>query len=180
MLPFLPLIHELRINNYICSLLAAHFFEVTEELWSDEINIWACPLPRRCRFDQIAVRIIGAGLAGETMRLGLYDSNGNLYPNNLLVDSGPIDISTTGLKTVAIDITQDKGMYWLCWFTDSDTVIIRGTYYSLMPIQSQDLLALRVAWWRSYTYNALPDPFPAGASQSHGIYNIGLRLAQVF
>jgi len=56
---------------------------------------------------------VGTGVAGATVRGGIYDSDSSGFPGSLLLDAGTIDASTTGYKSIAINITLSSGRFWL-------------------------------------------------------------------
>ena len=66
-------------------------------------------------YDQI--HIVVSTLGAGNVRVGLYTwNNGGL--GNLIEDFGLIDVSGTGQRSLAIDITLQPGYYWLATFND--------------------------------------------------------------
>ena len=61
--------------------------------------------------DSIRANVSTAGSAGAVVRLGVYASDANGEPSSLLVDAGTIDGTTTGLQSIAINITV-SGLVW--------------------------------------------------------------------
>lgn len=71
-------------------------------------------VPSTTTFTRIAVSLTGtAGSTGSVIRLGIYDSDSNNFPNNLVVDGGTVATTTTGSKSVTISQSLSKGLYWL-------------------------------------------------------------------
>lgn len=55
-------------------------------------------------------------LSASKCSVAIYDDNGSLYPNNLIVASADIDTSTTGLKTTTIsNVLNHNTLYWLAY-----------------------------------------------------------------
>ncbi len=70
--------------------------------------------------DRIGIEVTTA-VAGN-IRIGIYDNTSDtyLYPNNLLVDSGDINTSTTGMKTAIINPTLNpNSLYWFVILNDA-------------------------------------------------------------
>lgn len=71
----------------------------------------------------LSLEVTTAAGAGDNARLGLYDSNANGEPNNLLIDGGEVDISTTGVKEVTINQSVNPGIYFIaCNLENSATL----------------------------------------------------------
>ena len=120
------------------------------------------PVVRKMRLDQIGVRVV-TGVALGKARVGIYSSNSNNLPSTLLVDSGELDVSTSGTTVMAsIDITLDVGLYWSCLTFDSAVTIQGG-----ITQHSNYVLGLsptsNLAGWRcnSVAFAPLPSPPPA-------------------
>jgi len=56
---------------------------------------------------------VGTGVAGATVRGGIYNSDSSGFPGTLLIDAGTVDASTTGYKSIAINITLPTGRFWI-------------------------------------------------------------------
>lgn len=79
-------------------------------------------VPKTTLFDRIAIRVTTAG-TGTTprARIGVYKDNGNIYPGQLVLDAGEVDVSSTGLKELTINLKLKGGkLYWLA-FVGQDT-----------------------------------------------------------
>ncbi len=65
------------------------------------------------KIDRIGTEVTTAGGTGSVVRLGLYDSDGNGLPGNLISDAGTVASATTGGKEATVAITIKKGgRYW--------------------------------------------------------------------
>jgi len=124
--------------------------------------------PRRVRIDRIGCYVETAGAAGERARLGIYRENGDLYPGELAVDGGEVAVDAVGHKELVVDVVLEPGHYFIALVTNSGAARFYRTWRAGMQvIGSPDTSNLgRVSWYVSYTYGALPDPFPAGAVQA--------------
>lgn len=77
-------------------------------------------------FSEIGMNITSFA-AASSVRMGIYDCNGNLGdPANLILDAGTLDSSTNGIKTIAISQTlYDK--FWVCFICNGTPTIQAGT-----------------------------------------------------
>ncbi len=125
-------------------------------------RLWATPLlvPRRMTIDRLLVNIVAAQASG-LVRLGIYRSNADSDPGDLVVDGGTVDASTTGDKTVTVDEYLSPGWYWGAWEMNDGGITMRGravgSGFSLGWTNggNQPLMNLYV----THTFGALPDPF---------------------
>jgi hypothetical protein len=60
--------------------------------------------------DQLAIEV-STNVASSECRIGVYNADTDWQPTSLIVDSGIIDCSTTGVKTVSVSITLQPGRY---------------------------------------------------------------------
>lgn len=95
--------------------------------------------------------------AGGKVRVGVYNRATDCGPGTLIGESGEIDCSTTGNKSVTITVTNSTaGIKWLAICSNSSSIVIRGIGKS----SSLGRLSAGYAWYdtiyRSYTYAALP------------------------
>jgi hypothetical protein len=122
-------------------------------------NLDAFPIivPVEQAFDRIGVNVVSTP-AGK-LRLGIYaDNNGK--PGSRILDSGEIDVSSTGLKTATINITLEPGLYWLVKVQDNTPGLSGLNATDMFTIGLDSSLGIGTGWRRaSYNYAALPDPF---------------------
>jgi len=186
--PQSPLIYTLRLNTYIKSLALTG---TTSILWDGErdlVSVHYFPLTRRTRFDRIGIHIgTGAGGVGaKDAIVVLYDDDGNLYPNNLLAQSGLLDIKTTGCKYSAIDLTLDKGVYWLGYLTNNDEWETYMWDTGLQPIGNPGPTCRTqyFSWYGDYDELAdwpnPPNPFPIDGYEDQFYLSCVMRIVQVF
>ncbi len=124
--------------------------------------------------DRIACNVTSAGDGTSKIRLGIYGitSDTNLYPNALLVDSGELDSSTTGVKSATINLSLPKNsMVWLAVHAKVSTPQpnARGIPGDIMnPLGYDNTLGAdpkQVLEKTGVSFGALPDPFPASAAR---------------
>lgn len=63
--------------------------------------------------DRIGAEVTVAGSAGAVLRLGIYNDNGNGYPNKLVLDAGTIDATIVGPQEITINTVLPAGLYWI-------------------------------------------------------------------
>lgn len=117
--------------------------------------------------DRIGVNKLSG--AGPNVRLGIYQNTSDavLYPAALLLDAGAVAVAGGGIASLTISqALAADALYWLAIVTDG-TATFRGgglgVCYSLLGIDPSDLNHDGV-WQVSFTYAALPDPFPTTAT----------------
>jgi hypothetical protein len=92
------------------------------------------PVRRRMSVDRISINVTVAASSGTNCRLGVYDIQ-NSRPANLIVDAGEVNVSTTGIKEIAISLTLDPGLYALAVFFNANPTVVGATenfYHSNM------------------------------------------------
>lgn len=128
--------------------------------------IYAVPvyLSRAGEYDALEVSVT-TSQAASTARLGIYADNGSGEPGALIEDTGTFATTSTGFKTVALaaDRTLDPGLFWLVYFGDTTSVVLRASNhddaYAICSIQSgSDHLSISVLL-HSLAFAVLPDPF---------------------
>lgn len=84
-------------------------------------------------FDQITVNVSAAG-AGSSLLLGIYDSDAQNLPNNLLIKSSALDSTTTGQKTFGITQSFTAGqVIWLSLLNLTASVTYTAIAGSALP-----------------------------------------------
>jgi len=153
----------------------------THKIPAGELVVNAYPLTRKLRFDRIGVYIDVGGPPGSLIRLGFYDSDGQAYPQNLLVDSGDLD-GTVGGVTVStpIDLTLDKGLYFIAANSNIIGLTIYYTVNCLPTFWGDEAYGPYATLTIGQPYGPMPNPFPLGAGSPKGeINSFSLRLAEV-
>jgi hypothetical protein len=124
--------------------------------------------------DRIAINCQGAGDGTSRVRLGIYgmSSETNMYPGALLVDSGELDTSTTGIKSATISLALPaNSVVWLACLANTSAPMpqVRGGSYiahmasAASGFDSTLIADPKIHWEAAVTYGALPDPYPASA-----------------
>jgi len=136
-------------------------------------RLYTIPLliARKLTIDRIVAEITVLD-AGNVARLGIYRSNDNLYPTELVIDGGEVSVAAVAVVTVTVNQQLEKGLYWMAVLSNGI-----ATFRAISPNWSpmgRDPAALSseyVGYAAVQAYGALPDPFPAGAnlSTSNGI-----------
>lgn len=145
----------------------------TGALTANRLYAFPFVVGRTATLDRIAINVTTAA-SGSKARCGIYDTNDNGYPYNLVVDSGELDSGTTGIKSTTISQSLPGGhLYWLVVVSSGTptlrcaaaasvlTPLILGTSSSL---GTTHYLGLYV----SYTYAALPSTFPSSPTMITG------------
>ena len=118
--------------------------------------------------DRIAVNVT-TGVAGA-MRLGLYlaSSESNLYPGALVLDAGTVDVTATGVKTITISHALIGGATYWAVLVSNVAPTIRGLAIAgcsgALGISSALGTAPNTGMYAAFTYAALPNPYPSGAT----------------
>lgn len=146
----------------------------TQSATRDKLYAYPFIVPVEQAFDRIVVAVSTAQTGGVA-RCGIYDDSG-CYPDALVLDSGELDCSTTGYKTTTISETLPAGLYWLVLHSDATTLNITFramdynatspfSYYAILGKDPTNFITLPPTHWSlADTYQALQDPFPAGAT----------------
>lgn len=142
---------------------------------------YLCTFPllvaRNMTIDRIAVEVTATGTA-TAIRLGIYNNGVNLIPNTLLLDAGTIDPSTTGVKYVTVNQALTKGLYHLCYLLDGTATLRTASITSPYGLVVNNFAALNESVYVPQAYGALPNPFPAGETISHGSL-VAIRIASL-
>lgn len=69
-------------------------------------------VPTTLTFTGISTYVDVAASAGGVVRMGIYNADSRGRPNNLVLDAGTIDSTTTGIKTITISKSLTAGKYY--------------------------------------------------------------------
>ena len=131
-------------------------------------------VPAQIILDRIAVKTTTTANPGVA-RLGIYDAGTNLYPGSLILDAGTVDVSSSGLKSIAINQTLTPGLKWLVFITDTNGSFRKvKNPWPVLGTKNIDLNKALTGWQISGTTSPLPDPYPAGATK---LENVGCPVA---
>lgn len=156
-------------------------------------NLYAIPFisGRGGTIDRVSVNVTTAGQTTQTgeIRLGIYEatSDTNLYPAALIADFGTVNGLTIAIKTLTVSQALNPNrLYWLALTEDCD--LLAPTYRGTAIAAQYNLLGIAPTMPSTspgsvlsapFTYAALPNPFPAGASVLTGatVPQIAMRFA---
>lgn len=130
-------------------------------------------VPKTMKFDRIAIRVttLATGTTPK-VRLGIYEDKGDgtVYPGALVLDAGEVDVNTTGLKEITIDLTLKGGkLYWLTLVGQDTASLV------VAAIPAADSIATFMGFDNGLTgtpyfgyaitqsYGALPATYPTGS-----------------
>lgn len=140
-------------------------------------------LSRGQTVDRIACEVTTLA-AGAVARIGIYRATSlkNLYPSNLVLDSGEIDCSSNGVKAVTVSAFLSRGVYYACVLEGVGSATFKGMsnvgVYSDIFGRASNLTTAQLHITLARAYGALPAAFPAGAAfAAAGIPLIALRFA---
>lgn len=117
--------------------------------------------------DRLGIEVTTA-VAGN-MRIGIYGNTSDtyLYPASLLVDSGNLDTSTTGMKTAVINVTLNaNSLYWFVILNDAAPSIryLGNGCAMLLGVGSTIGATMFGHLSVAQTFGALPATFTTGGS----------------
>jgi hypothetical protein len=122
---------------------------------------------RDCTLEGIACNV--TTLLSGNIRLGVYEDNGNLYPGALLYGSGTVSSNSTGVKSftgLSVDLKGGE-LYWAAYASSAAATIralaVAGCW-AILGTDSALGVAPGVGWDAAFTFAALPNPYPSGAS----------------
>lgn len=128
-----------------------------------------------CKLTQIAYTVTSPASAGKTMRVGIYNltkqpDTGNSYDTlfPLLVDLGTVDVASSGVKFINVDLKLGQGVYGFAVVSDGTPSIMTATTnlidLGLSPntYQSQPLSMWTVS--SAPAFSALPATTPNAMS----------------
>ena len=126
-----------------------------------------CFVARPITIDRLAINLAGAGVAGA-LRLGICNNGTNNYPGTLLLDAGTVDPASATFQAITISqALATKGIYWFVLVANSAPAPRSGILIA-SPLGNLSTSGYDPynRWQVAFTYAALPDPFPAGGTQS--------------
>jgi len=123
------------------------------------------PVAEETTYDAIAIKVDGAGASGTKARLGIFKDNGNCYPGELMVDAGEVGTDTTGVKSLPLSLTLQRGLYWIVRNSDGGPSVSGIANTDAINLGIDDSLsgAHAGAYRITSSYNSLPNMFSGGA-----------------
>lgn len=157
----------------------------------DEIQAQATFIQRPITIDRILVDVRSAGSSPCEGRLGIYGSNSDLQPGDLIVDAGTFSATTTGIKNITLSptVTLPYGIVFLCVVRQTaNQFFINCSQNADGPFRGvEEASALGGAgnspnvWGARQTgvSGALPATFSATSDRTFRVFRIGVRVASV-
>jgi len=148
-------------------------------------------VPRDMTFDRIAIKVQTLEAApNDGIVLGIYNSHATtLYPTSLIASSGgEVSTAATGTKTVTINISLTKGIYYLAHHHESNVRKIQGKTTNIevcTPFGGYVTGDLPQYFCCGFSdevtayAGALPAIFPAAGGRLYYPMTIGLRVASL-
>lgn len=135
--------------------------------------------------DSLYFEVTSGGTSGAKGRVGIYaaTSETNIYPNQLIVDSGEFDTTSTGIKTASISVNlKSNTLYWLCSLFGTASCSARLTnnvsIAQILGFPSTLGSGPRTGLSVSLTYAALPSTFTSGAAfVNTSLTSVGIHFA---
>jgi hypothetical protein len=124
---------------------------------------------RALTIDRLGIRVTTAGAALTVARLGIYSDNGSVYPGALVKDVGTVAVDAIAVVAAAIAGNQalTPGLYWLALISDgAPTLSYLLHSYTPNGVNATNFYNEQATYNIAQAYGALPDPFPAAASDS--------------
>lgn len=96
---------------------------------ANTIYLTTFPTPRGGNINTIGVYVDTASTTSAGARLGMYQSisDSNIYPGNLILDAGEINLATSGLVEISINQALTAGaLYWLAFWSSTASCNLKG------------------------------------------------------
>jgi hypothetical protein len=124
---------------------------------------------------RIAIHVTTLG-SSSSARLGIYQDNGSIYPNNLISDCGVVSMTSTGIKEITgLNIAFSANtLYWLVLVCNVAATISALAIVYLNALLGYPTTALNTVGFSSYyvafTYAALPATYPGSATLNNAAF----------
>jgi len=157
---------------------------ITDSAYALTANrLYAVPFPvvRAMTIDRLMSRVKTLD-DGKTLRIGILNDDGNIYPGTVLNQGGTVDCSGAGMKTITLDptVSLSKGIYWLACICDGTPDLYRYVaYVSILGGYTTSILRYQAAGiYKDDTYGELPT-FPEGGTYHYHLPMMGVRIASL-
>jgi hypothetical protein len=146
----------------------------TQSITPNTLRASPWELKRPITISQIRQEISTAGVAGSTLRLGLYaDDVIGGYPGQLVAnsDTGVLDTATTGVRLYdPTDFLLQPGLYWLVINCNNTCTIRAIPSAGIAPVLGVNPAggtnSHYTCWSVASAYGPMPATFPAGAART--------------
>lgn len=161
-----------------------HDMTQTRVVGNSNPNLVTCypiNVPKQTNYDRYCFRTNGAS-AGSLIRAGLYDSDNNAKPRNLILDIGEINTAVGAVYEIPIALTLSPGLYFFGRILNalrSVYLVSGGTQLSHLGFPDVLTASSYIAWTVAQAYGPLPNPFPAAGALASSALNhlVMLRVA---
>ncbi len=77
-------------------------------------------------FSRMGVEVITGGAVGTVLRLGIYDDDGDGFPNDLILSAGTVNANTIGSKEITgLSPSLTPGLYWMACVAQGGAPVVR-------------------------------------------------------
>lgn len=116
---------------------------------------------RKAILSGLAMNIMTAGSSGSTMRFGVYSSDSDMNPSNLVVDAGTVQLDYPAVLIANCNALLNPGLYWFAFIHNStiDILMEYVDYANQLPIMGYDITTGGYVFnylERNHTYGVLP------------------------
>lgn len=169
--PALPIIDGATAADTIYIGVPGASFQSSAATFVVGSDIYYSPfqVERAIDVNQLSVEITGAGVAGNTCRIGVYeDDDGDFQPDALIDDAGTVASDSTGWKNVAVTFTLQPGFYLSALICDSAPSLRLHTPHSYLtgPIDGTTTSTARFM-------HIIRDSAPTGTPHASGFADPG-------
>lgn len=123
------------------------------------------------------ISIVASGGSG---RMGVYNSDRNMYPAELIVDAGQISITTTGWRHISFSkVKLSRGLKWIALnlqYMPQLTQLPNNTVWT--PLGRTATAAIQTGWGVNCSYGVLPGKYPEGGTYRTGTPLMLVRLVE--
>ena len=136
--------------------------------------------------DALIVRC-GTGVAGTSLRMGVYDIGADGHPNRLLAETGSLSSATSGVDIVGTvpQVRLQPGWYIVAIISDGAPTLGRvdnsGQLQSFLAPAAANVISTNGSLILATSYGPFPNPAPTtmsgGQPSSTGVPAIAMRLA---
>lgn len=125
-----------------------------------------------------------ASSSGQLARLGIYDNDANMVPQNLVSDFGTVDISSTGIKAITgLNVPLVAGTYSVCVVFQQACTPVYSRWVTGVSLTnnlaSNSFTALPANIYSTFTFDSLPATCPAISNYEADVGNTNEYYVQI-
>jgi len=167
-----------RTGEYTPSPLIIGAMTSSSSIAANKLYAIPYPITRARTPATMFIEVGGADVTNPNLRLGLYADTGSVYPGTRLTNGGVVDVSTTGVKTVAYTTQLTKGLYWLVFIADGTPGIYYIIYENIRLFSRTDIPRYPSGSFnKAGAYGDLPTTFTSGANRAYQLYCVGFDFS---